>query len=200
MTTQADLKITQGSTFTQVVRWEVEPYVTAAIESMTKASPVVITTQDAHGLVNGWNVAVVGARGMVELNAKFNPPRGRDFRRATVIDSDTVAFNGISSALFRTYTTGGFLQWLTPKDLTDYTARLTIKDYVGGTALLELTTENGGIAIDNAAKTITLTISAEDTEAIDWTSGVYDLEMISDTDEVTAILTGRVSVSQEITT
>ena len=65
---------------------------------------------------------------------------------------------------------------------------------------MELTTENGGIAIDNAAKTITLTISAEDTEAIDWTSGVYDLEMISDTDEVTAILTGRVSVSQEITT
>lgn len=200
MTTQADLTIVQGSTFTQVVRWEVEPYVTAAIESMTKASPVVITTQDAHGLVNGWNVAVVGARGMVELNAKSNPPRGRDFRRATVTGSDTIAFNGISSAMFRTYTTGGFLQWLTPKDLTDFTARMKIKDYVGGTVLLELTTENDRILIDNAAKTITLTVSAEDTGAINWTSGTYDLEMISDTDEVTAILEGRIIVKQEITT
>lgn len=198
--TRANLVIEQGKTFTQVVRWEVEPYVTAAISSMTKASPVVINTTSAHGLVNGWNVAVVDAKGMTELNADHNPPRGRDFRRVTVVDNDTVSFNGISSAGFRTYTTGGYLQWLTPKDMTGFTARMSIKDYVGGTVLLSLTTENSRIALDNTAKTITLTLAATDTDDLTWTSGVYDLEMVSGSGEVTALLSGRITVQQEVTT
>ena len=55
-------------------------------------------------------------------------------------------------------------------------------------------------ATDNAAKTITLTIEATATDDFAWTKGVYDLEMISATGKVTAILSGRVSVSKEVTT
>lgn len=199
--TRADLTIEQGKTFTQVVRWEVEPYVTVAIEAITRANPVVITTSEAHGLVNGWNVAVVDALGMTDLNAGSNPPKESDFRRATVVDSTNISFNGVSSARFRAYRGGGYLQWLTPKDMSGYTARLSIKDEVGGTELLSLTTENDRIAIDNSAKLITLSLTAEDTEAItDWTSGVYDLELVSADDEVTALITGKVKVTQEVTT
>lgn len=198
--TQANLQIEQGKSFSQVIRWEVEPYVTVAITAMTRAAPVVITTAEAHGLVNGWSVAVVDVVGMTELNAASNPPRGRDFRRATVVDTTHVSFNGISSASFRAYRSGGFLQWLTPKDMTDYTARMSIKDRVGGTVLLDLTTENDRILIDNAAKTITLVFEVEDTEGVDWTTGVYDLEMVSADGEVTALLTGKVKLVTEVTT
>ncbi|MBK8773003.1 MAG: hypothetical protein IPM06_21580 [Rhizobiales bacterium] len=58
---------------------------------------------------------------------------------------------------------------------------MSIKDVVGGTELLRLDTTNARIALDNAAKTIALTISAADTAAITWLEGVYDLELVSAT-------------------
>ena len=56
------------------------------------------------------------------------------------------------------------------------------------------------IAIDTTGKTITLTISATDTAEIAWKRGVYDLEMVSSSGVVTAILTGSVNVTREVTT
>ena len=85
-------------------------------------------------------------------------------------------------------------------DLTGYTARLAVKDKIGGTVLLSLTTENNGIVIDNAKKTITLTVEATATDDFTWTRGVYDLELISPAGVVTALITGRVSVTKEVTT
>lgn len=85
-------------------------------------------------------------------------------------------------------------------DLTGYTARLAVKDKIGGTVLLSLTTENGGIAIDNVAKTITLTIAATATDDFTWTRGVYDLELISPAGVVTALISGKVTVTKEVTT
>lgn len=66
--------------------------------------------------------------------------------------------------------------------------------------LASLTTENNGISIDSSGKTITLKISAEDTTAIDWKKGVYDLEMVSPLGVVTTLLYGSVTVTLEVTT
>ena len=100
---------------------------------------------------------------------------------------------------------GGILQFNTPVDLTGYVARMKIKDKVGGTVLAS--TEAGdtpldilSIALDTAKSTITLTISATATAALIWTKGVYELEMVSSTGVVTAILSGKVTVAKEVTT
>ena len=198
--TAVDLTILQGRTFRKVVRWESARFATAAIAAMSQAGSVQITTPLAHGIPDGWRVAVVDAKGMTELNAQNNPPKAKDFREATVVSPTIIEFNAVSSAAYRAYSSGGFLKWRVPHDLAGYTARMTIKDRVGGTALLTLTSANGGITVDDAEKLIELFLDDVSTAAITWTSAVYDLEMVSPSGDVTAILTGAVSVEQEITT
>lgn len=194
-----DLKIEQGKTFSLIVRWATLPFVYAAITAITKAAPAVITSS-AHGVPDGWRVAVVSAGGMRQINAKNTPPRSTDYRRATVPDTSTVALNDVNSTNYSTYTSGGYLQYKTPVDLTGFTARMSIKDVVGGTELLRLDTTNARIVLDNAAKTITLTIAAADTAAITWLEGVYDLELVSGSGVVSLVMSGAVTVDTEVTT
>ena len=193
-----NLELIKGKTFTRVVRWESTPFIYKAITGITKAAPAVVTAT-GHGVPDGWRVAIVSAGGMREINAKHNPPWDGEFRRATVLTSDTISLNEVNSAGFTTYTSGGYVQYYTPIDLTGYTARMKIKDRVGGTVLLSLTSE---IVVDNAAKTITVTIAASVTELVTWTEGVYDLEMVSSdvVPVVTELLAGTVTVSDEVTT
>lgn len=195
-----NLAIVQGSTFSQTLRWGTLPFLFATISAISNTAPVRITTTGAHGILDGWRVAVVDAEGLTELNAASNPPKATDFRQATLVDTTHIEFNPISAAGFEAYTSDGYLQWYTPHDLTGYTARMAIKNKVGGTVLLSLTTENGGIELDDSAKTITLNISATDTAALTWTTGTYDLEMVSSTGVVTPLMYGSVSVTKEITT
>lgn len=193
-----NLEIVQGSTFERTVRWETPPFVYKAITAITRAAPAVITAP-AHGLPERWRVAVVSAGGMDEINAN-DPPKAKQYKRATVVDGDTISLNEVNSTEYSAYTSGGYLQYYTPVDLSGYTARMKIKDRVGGTTLVELTTENGGISLDNTAKKIVLTISADDTDEYTWTRGVYDLELVSPTDVVTKLLTGKIKVVPEVTT
>lgn len=201
-----DLVIQQGRTFTLVLRWETEPIVYKAITAITQAAPARLTAT-SHGCPDGWRAAVTGVKGMTEINAEANNVKERDFHPVTVIDANTIEFNEVDASGFKAYTSGGFLQYNTPVDLTGYAGRMKIKDKVGGTVLLS--TEAGDtpldvidIAIDTSAKTITLTIAASATDDITWSRGVYDLEMVSNDVEpvVTAILTGKVSVTREVTT
>jgi len=194
-----NLTIIQGKTFEQFVRWESEPFLFTPILGISNTAPVRITT-GVHGIPDGWRVAVVDAGGLTELNAANNPPKASDFRKATVPDTTHIEFNPLSAVEFGTWTAGGYLQWYTPHDLAGYTARLAVKNKAGGTVQLSLTTENAGIVIDASAKTIKLFQSATDTAAMTWKSGVYDLELVSPTGVVTALLTGSVSVTPEITT
>lgn len=195
-----NLTIEQGRTFTQFVRWESEPFLFATIAGMSNSAPVVIDTAAAHGLPDGWRAAVVGVKGLTAFNALGNPPKPSDFRRVTVRSATQIELNPLSSADYRPYLSGGYLQFYSPVDLEDYTARMSIKDAHGGSVLLSLTTENGRIGIDNTNKSILLTLAADLTEDITWTKGVYDLEMVSASGVVTCILTGTVTVALEITT
>lgn len=194
------MTIKKGKTFSRVLRPTAPPYIYKAITAISKGAPVQITAP-AHGLVNGQYVAVVSVKGMKEINGE-SPPRDRDYHKATVVDANTVTINDINSSDYSIYTGGGYLQFLTPLDMAGCTARRSIKDKVGGTLLLSLTTANGGIAIDNVAHTITEKITATATAAIGWKKGVTDLELeVTATGVVTEIDAEDVVVVQaEVTT
>jgi hypothetical protein len=85
-------------------------------------------------------------------------------------------------------------------DLTGAKARMQIREKIDAPAvLLELTTENGGIALGGAAGTVALRIEAVATAAITWRTGVYDLEIEFADGTVRRLLFGGVSVSPEVT-
>lgn len=87
-----------------------------------------------------------------------------------------------------------------PIDLTDYTARMQVRREVySETVLLELTTENGRIAILPSNGSVLLEVEAEATAELSFNAAVYDLETISGSGEVARILQGTVTLSKEVT-
>lgn len=200
MTTVYDLTIQQGKTLERLVRVETVPIVYKAITAISKAAPVRITSA-AHGVVDGWRVALTGlAAGPIELNASKIPPRDRDFHQSTLVSSSIIELNEVSSADLDAYVSGGFLVYYTPVSLAGCSARMQIKNKVGGEELLLLTTGNGRLVLDDAAKTVLMIVDATTMAAITWKKGVYDLELVDGSNVVTLILTGSVTVEREVTT
>lgn len=196
-----NITIHKGSTFIKTLRWEVAPLISVPITGASQAAPVVITAA-AHGVPDGWRVAIVGipSGSMFELNASAYPPKAADFKKATVLTANTLELNEVSSAEYTTWTSGGFLVYYSPVDLAGFTARMQIRRSVTSTEVeASLTTENGGITLDNVDKTIVITMAAAETEDLDFASGVYDIEMISGTGVVTNLLSGSVVVASEVT-
>lgn len=199
MSTKLALEIKKGKTYSRSLRWESQPIIYRPITGVTQTAPVRITSV-GHGVPPGWRVAIVSVRGMTQINAENQPPLDSDFRPATVIDDDHIEINTINAADFKSYTSGGYIQFNTPVDLTGYTARMKIKDKVGGTVLLTLTTENGKIELVAVDSIIRLKLSANETAALTWKKGVYDLELESPTGVVTELLSGEITVVDEVTT
>jgi hypothetical protein len=85
----------------------------------------------------------------------------------------------------------------TEPDYTNSTARMQVRPNVTSeTVIIELTTENGRITLLN--NTITLDITADDTEALPTGVYKYDLE-IQTGSEVIRLVQGSFTVSPEVT-
>lgn len=197
------LLIRQGETFVHVLMWATDELVYKPITAVPSVAPLRLTVP-SHELVTDVPVAVTAVKGMVELNAMVDEQGVVDeaaYLPCTRIDQDTVELNGINAAGFKSYVSGGYIQYRRPVDLSSYPkARMTIRDRVGGTALLELASDDGDIVINDTTKKITVTVSDEDTAAITWKRGVYDIEIESDDGSVIRLDWGTVEVSREITT
>jgi len=186
-----NLKIYQGSTFRQVLRWESSTKVYVPITNITRSAPVVVTAP-SHNLPVGWRARVTNAAGMKEINQL-------DYQTATEITSDTVVFNQVNSLAYTAYTGGGVLEYNAPVNLAAYTARMQIREKLNSTVVVHtLSTENSGIVFDNVQKTITLTIPDEITAQFRFTSAVYDLELLL-ADEVIPFATGAIALQREVT-
>lgn len=85
------------------------------------------------------------------------------------------------------------------QDLTGFTGRMQIRKSINSPVLIELTTANGRITLTPLTGGILLALSAADTAALDFTTGVYDLELTSAAGAVTRILQGDVELSKEVT-
>jgi hypothetical protein len=192
------LTIIQGDTFDFPVHWETSTFEYIPIIGITQAAPAVVSAT-SHGVPDGWRVAIVSCKGMTQINAENSPPRDSDLIITKVLTSDTLELNSVNASEYKAWTSGGYVQYYIPQDLTDYIARMDIKDKVGGTVLLALDTTNNRIVIDNAAKTITLHIDATDTAAITWKTGTYDLELEDAAGVVTNLMYGTVKIIREVT-
>lgn len=191
-----DLEIKQGSTFQRLVRFEKEPFKFVPITAILARTPAKFTVT-SHGIPDGWRVAIVGMAGAKAAAVDF-PPTDDEFYAATVVDTNTVEINELVSADIGR-TASGSLCFYTPVPLAGATARMQIKDKIGGTELLLLDTANGRLVLDAAACTISIIIDADDTESITWLSGVYDLEL-EVSGVVYSVLDGTVKVIKEVTT
>jgi len=188
-----NFKVYQGSTFREVLRWESSTKTYTPITQITKTAPVVVTAA-AHGLPAGWRAKVTGVVGMKEINDSEN------YRVATSTTTDTVTFNAVNGTGYTTYTSGGVLEYNTPVDLANYMARMQIRPTLASTTIIqELTTSNGGIALDNSAKTVTILMTAIQTTAFTFTSAVYSLELVLSGTEVVPFCGGTITLVPEVT-
>jgi hypothetical protein len=186
-------KIYQGSTFNEIIRWEtlLKTYVT--ITGITKAAPVVITAT-AHGIPVEWRVKLGNIVGMTELNSS------ETYHQVTSTTTDTITLNAVNTLAYKSYVSGGVLEYNTPVNLSGYTARMQIHNKVDSTSsIIELTTENSGIILDNINKTILLKMSASDTSAFNFINAVYSLELVSSAGQVTTLISGNVTLVKEVT-
>lgn len=195
-----DYTIKQGETWRRVLRWEQGTFVYKTVTAATATAPVTVTAVD-HGLVAGWRFALSNIAGMVNLNAKEEPPNElTEYHTAVVVSSDIVEINDINAKAFPAYISGGVLRYHPPVDLTGYTARMQFRKSAKDAAiLLSLTTENGGITVNNSTKTITLLVTKTQTELITYLAAVYDLELINAAGEVTILLSGKITIVLNVT-
>ena len=86
-----------------------------------------------------------------------------------------------------------------PVDLAGFTARMQARESHDSTdALLDLTTENGGIEALTENGVVALVFTPEMTEGATWRRAVYDIEIYSG-DTVIRILQGSIRLSPEVT-
>lgn len=190
MPSKLNIKIYQGSTFNQVLRWESGTKVYVPITAISKTAPMVVTAP-AHGIPVGWRTKITNAQGMKEANC--------DYTTVTGTTTDTVTFNSVNSLAYSNYTGGGILEYNKPTDLANITGRMQIREKVTSPAfILELTSANGLIQVDNTLKTITFSIPATVTEGLKFTSAVYNLELVKGT-TVIPFIYGNVSLVNEVT-
>lgn len=185
-----DLHIVQGSTLRDTLRLMQPRYEYRPITALG-GSPLRLTVD--HGLPGNWLAWVEGVSNMQGVNRS---QRERP-HRVTVVDESTLEINALSA--FGLNPSGGQLIYKPPVDLTGATARMQIRAGLGSALLLELNTENGGLAIIGPG-TLVRTLSAAQTAALTWTDGVYDLEVEYADGTVQRYLQGAVTVSREVTT
>jgi hypothetical protein len=181
--------LTKGSTYRDTLRWATsECLFTPA--TLKPGAPVLLEAP-GHGIPNGWEIRVEGCMDISPLR----------WHSARVVDSGTLAINCLNGTRFREC--GVVLRHNAPVDLQGYEARMQIRRCHQGELLLELDSHAGlglpRIVIDEVEHTIVREIPASITEALDWTRGVFDLEMIQD-DYVIKIDGGDVLVFREVTT
>jgi hypothetical protein len=189
-------KIYQGTTFRETFRWESQTKGYANISGITKTAPCVITTQNNHTIPINWRIRVVGAGGMKELNIVSE----EDYHLVTAVTGNTLTLNQVNSTNYTAYTTGGVIEYNVPIPLVGYSAQMQIRETVdSNTTILELTNTNGGIILDTTNYTISISIAAAQTRAFTFPTAVYSLELTDSSGVVTTLVTGNLTLVQEVT-
>lgn len=185
-------KLYQGSTFKEVLRWESGTKVYKPITGIAKSAPVEVSCVD-HGVPVGWRAKITNVLGMKEINS------GENYYVITDVLPDSFKINAVNAVGFGDYVSGGIVEYNQPVSLAGVTARMQLRSSLTSEEIiLELTTENDGIIVDDVNKTITLTVSAIATAGLTFTSAVYSLELTK-SGEVTPFVNGTITLVPEVT-
>jgi hypothetical protein len=202
----------RGETTDIPIRVEQSGIAHARIAALIVAAPLRVTAP-GHGIPDGWRAAIVNARGVGGINARHDPPGDADLRRVRRIDADTLEFPGVNGyGMSGRHAPGtGQIAFYPPLDLGEFSgARMEVKDAPGGRALAIFATPGalandeelaGRLEIDAAGSTIWLRLTATQTEALAFSTGFFDIELL-DGDRVVAICPANstLAVREEITT
>ena len=184
-----NLTIRKGETFNYTLRWMCDPIRYIPISKVSETLPITLTCKD-HGLETSTPVTVINGK------AKTQTTIVEDVA-VIVVDKDTIQLD-TDEAGIKAFSKADYVRTYTYVKLAGMSARCYFKQAIGSPILFELTTENGRIFLDETGNTITLTISALDTEQISFDSAKYDLELVQG-DTVVRLIEGDVSVEGEIT-
>ena len=117
-----------------------------------------------------------------------------------MIDADTIEFNTVNTADSPVYKGGGYVQRLSILPVDGIKARMAVKDKIGGTEHLRLTTETGEITCDTANRRITFTLTDEQTAAMHAKCRVADLELIGSDGQVFKTVEFELQIIGEVVT
>jgi hypothetical protein len=119
-----------------------------------------------------------------------------NLQNVTIATASATQFT-VTNGATGTYISGGLAT--APLDITGYTAKMQMRSYPdSATAVLTLTTENGGIAITGATGNIALHATAAQTGAINQGPYDYDVE-IYQSSSVIRVVQGQIDVSAQVT-
>lgn len=171
------LTIRRGETVNLPIRVESDTLVYKAVSAMPGVAPLRVTVV-GHGCPDGWRGCLENVLGPTELNSASHPPKDRDLLRVTVVDENTVEFNTVNAAGLRPYKSGGQFVYYAPFDFTSYvSARMTVKNKVGGETLAELSTDDNTLEIDTVNKALWVRLTDEATASFAFAKGVFDIEL-----------------------
>lgn len=190
---KVNFKVYQGGTFNESLRWESSRKIYVPITGISKTAPIVVTLAEPLGAPNGWRVNITGVEGMKEINSPDT------YHVVDSISGNTFEINNINATRYTAYSAGGIVEYNEPVDLAGYIGRMQIRASLDSPeVLLELTTENGGIVIDNTQKTITINITYAQTAVFDFSTAVYSLEL-ERAGVVTPFVNGNLTLIREVT-
>lgn len=187
-----DFCVQIGETWHPTIRWDSGLLSSRPITGIAQSAPAEITVP-GHGIPAGWPVAVTGVRGMTQINANNYPPGADERHYTTLVDSNTIQLNDISSADMAPYLSGGFVVFGTPQSLAGVSAELNIYDNPDhdGTPLATLSSSGGGLTLDDTLKTITPMLQ---TAGLDWPVGYYTLLATTAGGVVTELMRGTITL------
>lgn len=194
---KAPLTIYQGATFEWPFYWYSDVETVVAISAVSLSYPATLTTA-AHGLpTSPVPVTLIGVPDWLKSASLLVGDRvyatKTDTTHCTVkIDgTDQDAYDGV----------GGLLIYNTPMDLSvGWTARMQIRESLDDTVILAEFLDSDGTIVLGADGKILLTMLDADTDLLDFSVAVYDLELQETiSGEVTRVATGKVTLVKQVT-
>lgn len=199
MSTTFKLRLVRGKTCNQVLLYCGPTLVYRPITAVVSLAPLRLTVP-THGIPDSWPARIQSVTTPTEMNTVEGMAH-----TVFAVDANTLEFNALDGSLWAAFVASGCVVFNEPVDLTGWKARMQVRNKIGGDLLLSLSSDladgaDGIIEVDSAKSSFVLHLTADQTAALPWSSGVYDLEAIKPDGTVLSILgPSPVQVDQEVT-
>lgn len=202
MAPEIPITIYRGETFEFGIMYAESEFMSPypVITAMPQTAPVRLTVEN-HGIPDGWPVRIECVKNPVELNTAED-----SWVYPKVIDADTLELNDMNAHCLRPFSGTGLLVVPKPADITGWQCRAQVRTRPGGELLYSWHSDpaenpDSLVIVDVALSQFVLTMSAEQSEVLSWSKGVYEAEVIAPGGQVyklTAI--SPIEVTREVTT